>query len=69
MKYATFVSWFFYSIAWQGMNPDENLFDALLLNATRIGHGYAIAKHPEAMEMAIKHDIPIEVAPISHQVE
>jgi adenosine deaminase CECR1 len=38
------------------------------LNTTRIGHGYAIAKHPEAQRIAREKNIPIEVNPISNQV-
>ena len=34
----------------------------------RIGHGYSIAKHPEAKKLALAKDIPIEVCPISNQV-
>ena len=44
------------------------MIDALLLNATRMGHGYAIAKHPEAKKLAKEKNIPIEVNPISNQV-
>ncbi|XP_037796782.1 adenosine deaminase 2-like [Penaeus monodon] len=54
--------------AWMGMSTDENLIDALLLNASRIGHGYAITKHPRAKALAKDTDTPIEVCPISNQV-
>jgi len=53
---------------WDYSSTDLNLADALLLNTSRIGHGYAIDKHPKLMEMAIAKDIPIEVNPISNQV-
>jgi len=45
-----------------------NVIDALLFDAKRIGHGYAIAKHAEAKRLAIEKNTPIEVNPISNQV-
>ena len=39
-----------------------------MLNTTRLGHGYAIEKHPEAKRIAREKNIPIEVNPISNQV-
>ena len=44
------------------------MIDALLLNTTRLGHGYAIVKHPGAKKLVKEKNIPIEVNPISNQV-
>ena len=46
----------------------ENLYDALLLGARRIGHGLALVRHPLLMEMVQGKGIAIEVCPISNQV-
>nr|CAD7197874.1 unnamed protein product [Timema douglasi] len=52
---------------WEGVT-DMNLVDAVLMNATRIGHGYALNKHPLVLEKIKEKDIGIEVNPISNQV-
>ncbi|KAF7904325.1 hypothetical protein EAF00_001659 [Botryotinia globosa] len=51
-----------------GGKVDGNLFDAILLNAKRIGHGYAVARHPILMEIFKEKKIAIESCPISNEV-
>lgn len=46
---------------------NENLFDALLLDAKRIGHGYALWTHPSLMRQALSRDVAIEICPLSNQ--
>jgi len=53
---------------WQETASDYNLVDALLLNTTRIGHGYALVKHPVLKEKIRQRGIAVEVNPISNQV-
>nr|XP_054762256.1 adenosine deaminase 2-like [Lytechinus pictus] len=53
---------------WQGTFVDDNLIDAVLLNTSRIGHGFAITKHPSVMEIVKSKGIAIELNPISNQV-
>ncbi|TLS23996.1 hypothetical protein PpBr36_08565 [Pyricularia pennisetigena] len=48
--------------------PDGNLTDALLLNSKRIGHGFALARHPYIMEQMKKRNICLELCPISNEV-
>ncbi|XP_001601908.2 adenosine deaminase 2-like [Nasonia vitripennis] len=64
------TSFFFHAgeTNWNGMQTDENLIDAVLLNTKRIGHGYALAKHPKLMQLVKEKKIAIEVSPISNQV-
>uniref|UniRef100_A0A2A4K563 Adenosine deaminase n=1 Tax=Heliothis virescens TaxID=7102 RepID=A0A2A4K563_HELVI len=54
--------------AWLGTSADENLVDAILLGSKRIGHGYALTKHPSLMSAVIKNDIALEVNVISNVV-
>ncbi|KUJ21791.1 Metallo-dependent hydrolase [Mollisia scopiformis] len=51
-----------------GDKVDGNLFDAVLLKAKRIGHGYAIARHPMIMEIFKEKNIAIESCPISNEI-
>ncbi|XP_038214430.1 adenosine deaminase 2-like [Zerene cesonia] len=53
---------------WYGTSSDENLFDAIVLNARRIGHAFALIKHPVLIEEIKKRDIAIEVNVISNAV-
>ncbi|XP_049879690.1 adenosine deaminase 2-like [Pectinophora gossypiella] len=53
---------------WLGMQSDENLFDAILLETRRIGHGYALARHPVLMSLVKKREIAVEVTVISSVV-
>lgn len=47
---------------------NENLYDAVLLGASRIGHGVALIKHPLLMEIVKKRGTAIEVCPTSNQI-
>ncbi|XP_057654421.1 adenosine deaminase 2-like [Diorhabda carinulata] len=53
---------------WEGESTDFNILDAILLNTTRIGHSYAILKHPIAAQLVKEKDIALEICPISNQV-
>ncbi|CAO1297353.1 unnamed protein product [Diamesa tonsa] len=53
---------------WLGTESDENLIDAILLGAKRIGHGFAIVKYPTLLKMIKKRKICLEINPISNQV-
>ncbi|KAK4180293.1 putative adenosine deaminase-related growth factor [Triangularia setosa] len=51
-----------------GDETDGNLLDALLLGSKRIGHGFALPRHPLIMEQMKKHNICVEVCPISNEI-
>ncbi|KAI5638719.1 adenosine/AMP deaminase domain-containing protein [Phthorimaea operculella] len=53
---------------WFGRTSDENLVDAVLLGTKRIGHGYALVKHPVLMEIMKQENIAVEVNVISNAV-
>ncbi|KAI8130214.1 Adenosine deaminase CECR1 [Lucilia cuprina] len=52
---------------WYG-RTDWNMMDALLLNTKRIGHAFALPKHPQLWSTIKKRNIAIEVNPLSNQV-
>ncbi|KFA50882.1 hypothetical protein S40293_02493 [Stachybotrys chartarum IBT 40293] len=51
-----------------GTDTDGNLLDALLLNSRRIGHGFALSKHPYVMQCMKARNICLEVCPISNEI-
>ncbi|KAL4067730.1 hypothetical protein J3A83DRAFT_4253973 [Scleroderma citrinum] len=51
-----------------GTPDDENLYDAILLETKRIGHGFSLVKHPKLMQMCREQRIALEVCPISNEV-
>ncbi|KAJ5783219.1 hypothetical protein N7457_004993 [Penicillium paradoxum] len=51
-----------------GNSTDNNLFDAVLFNTRRIGHGFSLYKHPNLIRQVIEQNVMIEVCPISNEV-
>ncbi|KAJ9129453.1 Adenosine deaminase CECR1 [Pleurostoma richardsiae] len=51
-----------------GTDTDGNLLDALLLGSKRIGHGFALARHPYIMERMKKRNVCVELCPISNEI-
>jgi len=46
----------------------ENLYDAVLLDSKRIGHGFNLMNFPEVIKLVKQKDICIEVSPLSNQI-
>ncbi|KAG6814602.1 hypothetical protein H0H92_000131 [Tricholoma furcatifolium] len=51
-----------------GTQADDNLYDAILLDTKRIGHGYSLAKHPKLVEICRQKGIAVEMCPISNEI-
>ena len=51
-----------------GDSTDQNLFDAILFNSRRIGHGFSLFKHPTLIDQVKEKRILIESCPISNEV-
>ncbi|RMI99765.1 hypothetical protein CDV36_015973 [Fusarium kuroshium] len=51
-----------------GTDTDGNLVDALLLKSKRIGHGFALVKHPYIMQLMKERGVCLELCPISNEV-
>lgn len=51
-----------------GTAVDSNLYDALLLKSKRIGHGFALAKHPYVMQHMKAQGVCLELCPISNEI-
>ncbi|KAG7293967.1 hypothetical protein NEMBOFW57_004028 [Staphylotrichum longicolle] len=51
-----------------GTDTDGNLLDALLLSAKRIGHGFALPRHPYVMDQMKQRGVCVEVCPISNEI-
>lgn len=47
---------------------NNNVIDAYLLGAERVGHGIELAKLPELAALYAAEEIPLEICPISNQV-
>jgi len=46
----------------------DNLYDAVLLDTKRIGHGFNLFRFPKLLELVKAKDICIEISPLSNQV-
>ncbi|EAT42834.1 AAEL005672-PA [Aedes aegypti] len=70
LKLPASINFFFHAgeTNWYGMKTDQNLIDAVLLGSKRIGHGFAVLKHPKVLKEIKRRQICIEINPISNQV-
>ncbi len=47
---------------------ESNLYDALLLDTKRIGHGFNLFRFPALVELVKQRDVPMEINPLSNQI-
>lgn len=47
---------------------NSNLYESVLLKAKRVGHGFALTKHPKLIERFKELDICIELCPVSNEL-
>lgn len=69
-EYKNNIDYYFHAgeTAWFGSSTDDNLVDAVLMDSKRIGHAYALLKHPSLLRMVLEKEICIEVNVISNAV-
>ena len=58
---------FFFHAGESKWNSNHNILDSILLGTRRIGHGFALNKHPRLMELVKQRGIALEICPISNQ--
>ncbi|KAL8278587.1 hypothetical protein RQP46_009079 [Phenoliferia psychrophenolica] len=51
-----------------GGKADMNLYDAILLDTKRIGHGFSLPQHPLLMDICKERNIAVECCPISNEL-
>jgi adenosine deaminase CECR1 len=51
-----------------GSKADQNLYDAILLQTRRIGHGLSLIHHPYLQQLVRQRSIAIELCPLSNRV-
>ncbi|GBP35733.1 Adenosine deaminase 2 [Eumeta japonica] len=64
------LNYFFHAgeTPWWRAPADDDLVDAILLGARRLGHGYSLSKRPILMEEVQRRGIGLEVAVLSNSV-
>jgi adenosine deaminase CECR1 len=68
-KYNLEIPFFFHAgeTLGDGTAADNNLFDAILFQSRRVGHGFSLYKHPQLMREYKDNHILVESCPISNE--